>query len=101
MSISPSAADTDAVAVAAPDTATVLDKEELRRTVAGVLDIEAVDLTDEANFMDDLEVDSLMALEVVVALEKKYGVKFTEAELRSVVSLQQAHDLLIHKLPTS
>ena len=63
MSISPS----DAGTVAAPDTATVLDKEELRLTVAGVLDIEAADLTDEANFTDDLEVDSLMALEVVVA----------------------------------
>ncbi len=97
MSISPS----DAGTVAAPDTATVLDKEELRLTVAGVLDIEAADLTDEANFTDDLEVDSLMALEVVVALEKKYGVKFTESELRSVVSLQQAHDLLLHKLSTS
>lgn len=97
MPISPS----DADAVAAPDSAAVLDKEELRLTVAGVLDIEAVDLTDEAHFTDDLQVDSLMALEVVVALEKEYGVKFTEAELRSVVSLQQAHDLLIHKLSTS
>lgn len=97
MSISPS--DTDIVA--APNAAPVLDMEELRLTVAEVLDIEAVDLTDEANFINDLDVDSLMALEVVVRLEKKYGVKFTESELRSVVSLQQAHDLLIHKLSTS
>ncbi|MDI5962459.1 acyl carrier protein [Streptomyces sp. SL13] len=85
---------------AAPDAATVLDVEELRLTVAEVLDIEAADLTNEAHFVDDLQVDSLMALEVVVRLEKKYGVKFTESELRSVVSLQQAHDLLLHKLST-
>lgn len=97
MSISPP----DTGATTAPGTATTLDKEELRLTVAEVLDIESADLTDEAHFMEDLQVDSLMALEVVVALEKKYGVKFTESELRSVVSLQQAHDLLIHKLPTS
>jgi len=35
-----------------------------------------------------------------VALEKTYRVKFTESELRSVVSLQQAYDLLAQKLPT-
>jgi acyl carrier protein len=88
------------MSISPPDTgATALDKEELRSTVAEILDIEPAELTDDAHFMDDLEVDSLMALEVVVALEKKYGVKFTEPELRSVVSLQQAHDLLVQKLP--
>ncbi|WP_433893431.1 acyl carrier protein [Streptomyces sp. CA-111067] len=91
------------MSISPPDTgaAAGLDKEELRETVAGILDIESADVTDEAHFMEDLEVDSLMALEVVVALEKKYGVKFAESELRAVVSLQQAHDLLVQKLPAS
>ncbi|MBY8883169.1 acyl carrier protein [Streptomyces sp. PLK6-54] len=90
------------MSISQPDTGTALgpDKEELRTTVAAILDIEAADLTDNAHFMEDLAVDSLMALEVVVALEKTYGVKFTESELRSVVSLQQAYDLLAQKLPT-
>ncbi len=78
-----------------------LDKEELRATVAGILDVEASEVTDEAHFMEELEVDSLMALEVVVVLEKKYGVKFAEAELRDIVSLQRAHDLLTQKLQAS
>ena len=39
-----------------------------------------------------------MALEVIVVLEKKYGVKFAETELRQVVSLRQAHELLTQKL---
>ncbi len=75
-----------------------LDKDSLRRTVAEVLDVDVSDVTDEANFMDELEVDSLMTLEVVVVLEKRYGVKFAEAELRQVASLQQAYDLLAEKL---
>jgi acyl carrier protein len=90
------------MSISQPDTGTAIapDKEELRSTVAGILDIETADLTDNAHFMEDLAVDSLMALEVVVALEKTYRVKFTESELRSVVSLQQAYDLLAQKLPT-
>jgi acyl carrier protein len=75
-----------------------LDKDELRHTVADILDVDAADVVDDANFMEDLAVDSLMALEVVVVLEKRYAVKFSEAELRQVVSLQQAYDLLAGKL---
>lgn len=76
----------------------MLDKEELRSIVAQVLDVDVVDVTDDAMFVDDLEVDSLMALEVVVVLEKKYGVKLPESELRRIVTLQSAYDLLAGKL---
>jgi acyl carrier protein len=79
-------------------TTTLFNKEELRATVADVLDMPVEDVTDDANFIDDLAVDSLMALEVVVVLEKKYRVKFVEAELRQVVSLQHAYDLVTAKL---
>lgn len=76
----------------------LLDKEDLRGTVADVLDVEEASVTDDALFVDDLGVDSLMALEVMVVLEKKYGVKLTEEELREVSCLQKAHDLIAEKL---
>jgi acyl carrier protein len=76
----------------------VLDKEDLRITVAEVLDVDEASVTDDALFIDDLGVDSLMALEVMVVLEKKYGVKLSEDELREVSSLQKAHDLISGKL---
>jgi acyl carrier protein len=76
----------------------LLDRERLRATVAEVLDLEPDDIIDDANFIDDLGVDSLMALEIVVVLEKRYGVRFAEAELRQVTSLGQAYDLVAAKL---
>ncbi|MEU2801175.1 acyl carrier protein [Streptomyces sp. NPDC006863] len=76
----------------------MLDKEELRAVVAQVLDVEPSEVTDDASFVDDLEVDSLMALEVVVVLEKRYEVKLPESELRRIVTLQSAYDLLLGKL---
>ncbi|MFF2546337.1 acyl carrier protein [Kitasatospora sp. NPDC058063] len=79
----------------------VLDLEELREVVAKVLDIEVDELTDDADFMDDLEVDSLMALEVVVVLEKKYGVKIPETELKQFTCLAKAYELLLAKVRAS
>jgi len=76
----------------------VLDKEELRSIVAQVLDVDTAEITDDVRFVDDLEVDSLLALEIVVVLEKKYGVKLPESELRQIVTLQSAYDLLAGKL---
>jgi acyl carrier protein len=78
-----------------------LDKEDLRETVAEVLDIDEEELTDEAHFVDDLEVDSLMVLEVMVVIERKYGVKLEQAELKQVATLDSAYLLLTEKLRQS
>jgi acyl carrier protein len=76
----------------------ILDREDLRQTVAEVLDIDDEDLTDDAHFIEDLEVDSLMALEVMVVLEKKYGVKLEESELKQVTTLEKTYNLLDARL---
>lgn len=80
------------------DDVAVLDKEQLRATIADVLDVEVAAVTDDANFIKDLEVDSLMALEVMVVLEKRYRVKLAESELKEITCLQRAYDLLGEKL---
>ena len=76
----------------------VLDKEELRATVADILDLDVEEVADDALFVEDLDVDSLIALEVMVVLERKYGVKLAESELKDVTSLERAYDLLAEKL---
>ncbi|GGQ06508.1 acyl carrier protein [Streptosporangium pseudovulgare] len=75
-----------------------LDREDLRTTVADVLDVDVDEVTDDVDFIEDLGVDSLMALEVMVVLEKKYGVKIAESELREVTNLTKAYDLITEKL---
>jgi acyl carrier protein len=75
-----------------------LDREELRSTVADVLDVPVEELTDEAHFAEDLGVDSLMALEVMVVLERRYRVKLDESRLKEVTTLARVHDLLAEKL---
>lgn len=75
-----------------------VDKEELRALVADVLELPVDEVTDDADFVNDLEVDSLVALEIAVRLEKKYGVKMDDSELQTLSSLNWVHQLLTSKL---
>lgn len=75
-----------------------LDPEELREVVAGVLDLDVNVVTDDADFVKDLNVDSLMALEVMVALEKKYKIVLNEDELKNISSFAQVRQLVAVKV---
>ncbi|AQZ67819.1 unnamed protein product [[Actinomadura] parvosata subsp. kistnae] len=71
-----------------------VDKEELRTVIAATLDVDVAEVTDGALFVEDLEVDSLMALEIAVNLEQRYQVKIGESELSGVTTLDSTHALL-------
>jgi len=75
-----------------------LDKEELRALIAEILDVDVDEVTDDAHFVDDLDVDSLMALEITVRLEKAYGVKMEEREMATLRTVDSTYALLTDKL---
>lgn len=81
-----------------PDQTVVLLREELRAEIADTLEVDVAALTDDAVFTDEFDVDSLMAMEIVVRLEKKYGVAMDESELRQVTTFQATYDLVAEKL---
>jgi acyl carrier protein len=74
------------------------DPEELRRFVADVLDLDLENLTDDAHFVAELGMDSLKALEVTVALEKKFKIKITEDEVRDITNFSEVRELIDAKL---
>jgi acyl carrier protein len=78
-----------------------LDKEELRRTLAEVIDVDTDEIGEDTDFVDELEVDSLLLLELVVVLEKRYQVKFSEHEMQGARTFRNAHALLERKLAVS
>lgn len=79
-------------------TTTTLDREEVRELVADALDVDVQDVTDTADFIDDLGVDSLMALEIMVRLEKKYGFKLAESEFKRITNFDTAYRILTEKM---
>jgi acyl carrier protein len=81
------------------DNSTVaLDTEELRSLVADALELPAEEVTEQASFKGELEVESLMALEIVVGLEKRYGIKISESDFQDVDNLVQVRELVESKL---
>ncbi|MER5461023.1 acyl carrier protein [Streptomyces sp. NPDC002668] len=75
-----------------------LDLDELRTIVADALELPTEEVTDEALFVNDLQVDSLMALEIVVNLEKRYGIKVAESDFKELTNVLQVHGLVESKL---
>jgi len=68
--------------------------DELRKLVADVLDRDEASIGYETHFLNELQVDSLMALEVLVTLERRYQVKLGEDELKQLTCLRSVHELL-------
>ena len=59
-------------------------------------ELEPDELVPEATLFDDLGLDSLDAVDMVVALEKEFGVKMKDEEaIRSVRTLDDLHKLLL------
>lgn len=74
-----------------------IDRDTLRNLVADVLDVDPAVVTDDAHFVDDLDVDSLMALELAVTLERDFGIKIESEEVGEVQRLRDVEALLDRK----
>lgn len=79
------------------NTQIALDKEELRSLVADVLELDVEEVTDDADLVQDLEVDSLMALAIIVRLDRQYGIKLQDSDFREVTSLIDVLQLITDK----
>ena len=64
-------------------------EQELRELVAEIVEIDPAKITLEARFVEDLGMDSMMALEILASLEKKYKIKIPEDYLGKVSTLSK------------
>jgi acyl carrier protein len=68
--------------------------EELKTLVAGIIEVDRSRLTPETHFVRDLEMDSLMSLELLTALEKKYAIRIPEEALPEFATLAGVIDVV-------
>ena len=59
-------------------------RAEVKRLIAEVTEREPEEITDTALFAEELGVDSLMAMEVMVAVDKKYKINIPEDEFATI-----------------
>jgi acyl carrier protein len=69
-------------------------KKEIKKKVAEITELSEDKLKEDAKFVEDLGVDSMMALEIVASLEKKYKVVIPEDQIPKVRSLNDIYELL-------
>jgi acyl carrier protein len=75
-------------------------RKEVRSRVAELTEVEPSEVSDTADFMDELGVDSLMAIELMVALDKEYKIDIPEDEFRQIKNVDQAVDVVMKHLST-
>jgi len=62
-------------------------EEEIKNLVAEIIEKDPKDIDPNANFYKDLGVDSMMALEILAAIEKKYKISIPEEKLANLITL--------------
>ncbi len=70
-------------------------KDELRQIIAEVTEVE--DIPEDTPFAD-LGIDSMMAIEIIADVEKKYDVSISEDELSELTNLRAVFDKVQEKL---
>jgi acyl carrier protein len=79
-----------------------MTKEEILDRVVDILsesfELERSDVVPTAHLFEDLDLDSIDAIDLIVGLQEETGLKLTEDELRSIRIVQDVVDLLHRRL---
>ena len=67
---------------------------DLRVLIAEILEAEPDEIQPSAHFIKDLGMDSMMALEILAAIEKKYRIAIPEDMLPKFTTMQQTVDIV-------
>jgi acyl carrier protein len=65
-------------------------RAEIKRLVANVTEREPDEISDTAHYMDELGVDSLMAMEVMIAVDKKFKIDIPEEEFNKASNVNES-----------
>ena len=68
-------------------------EQDIRDVVAEIIELDPHQINPDANLVEDLGMDSMMALEILAALERKYKIKIPEQELPQITTLNRAIEL--------
>ena len=79
-----------------------MTKEEIFEAVQSILcrefDFEAGDVVPTAHLIDDLDLDSIDAIDLAVKLEERTGIELEESQLRSLEVIQDVVDVVYANL---
>ncbi len=69
-------------------------EKDIISIISEVSGVDEDEITPEKNFFKDLEVDSIKAIEITVALEKKFKVSVRDEDVPKITTVKEAVDLV-------
>ena len=76
-----------------------MNREEALERVRGILveqlGVDEEQVTPEANFVDDLNADSLDLVELIMELEDQFGLKISDEDAQQIATVGQAVDYVV------
>lgn len=69
-------------------------EEDVKKLIADIIELDATRIDPNAHLVEDLRMDSMMALEILAALEKKFKIKIPEADLPNITTVNKAIELV-------
>lgn len=65
-------------------------EREIVSIIADISGFDEEEIKPDNNFYDDLEIDSIKAIEITVALEKKYKISVRDEDVPNITTVRQA-----------
>ena len=69
-------------------------EKEIISIISDVSGFDEEEITPEKNFFKDLEIDSIKAIEITVAIEKKFKISVRDEDVPNITTVKQAVDLV-------
>jgi acyl carrier protein len=69
-------------------------KKEIKVLVSQITEIPEEEIKDDSQFVQDLGVDSMVALEIVASVEKKYKMAIPEEKIPTIRSLNDVYRIV-------
>ena len=65
-------------------------EQEMKELISSTTGIEVDEIKSDANFWEDLGVDSIKAIEITVAIERKYKIRIRDEQVAQIATVDQA-----------
>ena len=68
-------------------------EQEVTALIADILEMDPAEINPDAHLVEDLGMDSMMALEILASIEKKYKIRIPEEDLPKITTVNRAVEL--------
>jgi len=73
-------------------------EDDVRKIIVDQLGVDTAQVTQDARFIDDLGADSLDTVELIMALEERFGIEVPDEDAEKLVTVGKAIEYIEQKL---